>query len=141
MLGLRLQHGFRGLGHGVIPADALEHAGALGALALQGVEQTVWMVDALGIAAHLLADHAQRVGIVLRTTDPSDGALVEHLDLEGAGGGAVMRADRDAGLDVGQDVHDPNYTRPVMPAKAGIPLAVGKRDPSLRWGDGTGGWG
>ena len=102
---LGLQHGFRRLGHGVIPRDALELARALGALPLQGMQQPVRMVDALGIAPDLLADHAQRVGILLGTPHPADGAFVEDLHLERAGGGAVMRADRDAGLDVGQDVH------------------------------------
>ena len=93
MFGLRLQHGLRRFGHGVIPGDPLEFTGALGALALQRVEQPVRMVDTLGIAGHLLADHAQRVGIVLGTPHPADGVLVQHLDFEGAGRGAIMRAD------------------------------------------------
>ena len=113
VLGFRLQHGLCRLGHGIVPGNALELAGALGTLALERMQQPVRMVDALGIARHLLADHAQRVAVVLRAADPADSAFVQYLHLEGAGGGAVMRADRDAGLDVGQDVHGTQYSRGV----------------------------
>ena len=100
VFGLGLQHGLRRFGHGIVPADALEFAGALGALPLQGMKQPVRMMDALGIAANLLADDAQRIGVVLRAPHPADGALIEDFDFQSAGRGAVMRADRDAGLDV-----------------------------------------
>src|SRR4051794_1869490 len=49
------------------------------------------MMDALGVARDLGADYALGVGVVRRATDATDGAIVEHLDLERAGRGAVMR--------------------------------------------------
>ena len=63
------------------------------------------MMDALGIAPDLLADDAQRVGIVLGAPNPADRVFVEHLDLERAGRRAIMGADRIADLDIGENVH------------------------------------
>ena len=50
------------------------------------------MVDAFGIARDLGADHAGRVAVGLRPTHRADALAVQHLDLQGAGGGAVVRA-------------------------------------------------
>src|SRR5689334_6082969 len=55
------------------------------------MEQTVRMVGALGVARDLRADHARGVVVVLRPAHAADRVLVEDLDLERAGRGAVVR--------------------------------------------------
>ena len=58
------------------------------------------MMDALGVARDLGADHAGRVGVVLGAAHAADGAVVEHLDLERAGRGqscGQAEADADRG--------------------------------------------
>ena len=49
------------------------------------------MMDALGIARDLGADHACRVGVVLGAADPADGVIVEDLDVERAGRRTIVR--------------------------------------------------
>src|SRR3712207_9121076 len=63
------------------------------------------MVDALGVARDLGADHAGRVAVVCRAVHPPDRTTVDHLDVEGAGGGTVVRAGRVPALDPGRCVH------------------------------------
>ena len=63
--------------------------------------QAVGMMDALGVARDLGADHARRIDVVLGAADAADGAAVEDLDLERAGRWAVMRTSR--GRDAGAD--------------------------------------
>ena len=90
---LRLQELF---GHDVerlVPGNPLELARTLRAGALHGVEQPVRVVDALRIARHLRADHSGRVAVALRPMHAADRAPVDHLHLEGADGGAIVRAD------------------------------------------------
>ena len=96
--------------HRIIPGQALPLAIPFGALALQGMEQPIRMVDALGIAPDLLADDAQRIGIIFCAAHPPDRVGIEELDIEGAGRGTVMRADRSADLDIGPDVHVRAYS-------------------------------
>src|SRR5215470_12171710 len=50
------------------------------------------MMDALGVPRDLGADHAERVVVLLRAANAADCALVEQLDLERAGRGAIVRA-------------------------------------------------
>ena len=71
-----------------IPVD-LRFAPAAGAA--QGFQQPIRMVDAFGITGDLCADHAGRIAVVPGSADPSDGGAIEDLNIEGAGGGAVMR--------------------------------------------------
>ena len=85
----------------IVPGDRGELAAALGADAPQRTREAVGMMDALGVARDLGADHAGRVGIVLGAADTADGALVEDLDLERAGRRAVVRTGR--GSDAGAD--------------------------------------
>src|SRR5262245_38206860 len=47
------------------PRELLPLAAAFGAFALERLEKPAWMMNALGIAGDLLADHAQRIGMVL----------------------------------------------------------------------------
>ena len=85
------------LGHDVErvgPGDLGELPGALGADAAQRFHQPVGMVDALGVAGDLLADHARGVVVAHRAAHPADLLAVQPLDVERAGAGAVVRADR-----------------------------------------------
>ena len=77
----------------LIPADAAELARAFLAGTQQRMRQAVGVVDALGIARDLRADDARGVSIPRRPVHGADAGAVEHLHLERAGRGAVMRAD------------------------------------------------
>jgi hypothetical protein len=78
----------------VIPGDRRELARAFRPLAHQGMQQAVGVMDALRIARDLGADHARRIKIVGGAAHAADTAAVEHLDLERAGRGAVVRTGR-----------------------------------------------
>ena len=75
-----------------VPGNPLELARALGAGADHRVEQPVRMVDALGVARDLGADHAGGIVVVACAPDAADAAGVEAFDLERAGRGAIVRA-------------------------------------------------
>jgi hypothetical protein len=100
----------------VVPRQALPLARALGPLALQRVEQAVGVVQALGIARHLLADDAGGVAVV-GAAHPADGAGVEQFHVERAGRRAVVRADGVADADVGAKVHGTDITMPRKPGR------------------------
>ena len=85
----------------IFPAHRGELAAALGAGAPQRTREAVGMMDALGVARDLGADHAGRIGVVLGAADTADGALAKNLDLERAGRWAVVRTSR--GSDAGAD--------------------------------------
>ncbi len=75
----------------VIPRDRRELARSLRPLADERMQQPVRMMDALGVARDLRADHARRVEIVLGAAHAADRAAVEHLHFERAGGRAIVR--------------------------------------------------
>ena len=83
----------------LVPGDPRELPGSLGADAPQRMEEPVGMVDALGVAADLLADHAGRVGVARGAADPTDRPRVLALHLERARAGAVVRTDGRHDLD------------------------------------------
>ena len=99
------QHGLGGDVERVVPGDALELAGALRALAPQRMHQPVGVVHALGVARDLGADDARRVAVVLGAVHAADAVVVEELDIERAGRGAVVRTDRMTDSDLGVGVH------------------------------------
>ena len=72
------------------PRDRFEGTLAFDAGPPQRLRQPIGMMDALGIASDLGADHACRVGIIGRAVYATDGALIENLDLERASRGAIM---------------------------------------------------
>ena len=78
----------------VIPGNRRELAAAFAADAPQRLREAVGMMDALGVARDLGADHACRVGIVLGAADAADRVLVEHFDLKRAGRWAIVRTGR-----------------------------------------------
>ena len=59
------------------------------------------MVDAVGVARDLGADDARRVAVFLVAMDAADAGVGEQLDVERAGGGAIVRTGRMADLDLG----------------------------------------
>src|SRR5262249_48853571 len=106
----------------VLPRDALEAPGALGADAAERMEQPIRVVHPLRVAPDLLADHAAGVRVAMGAPDAADRAGVDALHLEGAGAGAVVRAHR------GHDFHDledtpgfPSATLPPWPRSARRP--------------------
>ena len=114
------QEGLGGEVEGLVPGDTPELARALRPDPPQRVRQPIRMMDPLGVARDLGADDAGRVAVVLRPMDAPDGAPVDHLDIEGAGRGAVMRAGRVPAFDARRRVH-----APVMPQRkpGGNPLS------------------
>src|SRR5258706_10623422 len=83
------------------------------------------MVDALRVAADLLADHTPRVGVAVRAAHPADGVEIEALDLQRAGARAVVRAHRREDLD-GRLRHGfKNTSNGLAPSRARDNGAVG----------------
>ena len=108
------------LGHDVErigPGDFGELLGALGTDPAQRLHQPVGMMDALGVARDLLADHAGGVVVAHRAAHATDPLGIQPLHIERAGAGAVVRTDRRHGGDAGIAV--------VHPCIGGIGMVVG----------------
>ena len=90
-----------------VPANTAELSAALRAGAQQGMGQPIRMVDALGIARDLGADHARRVWVV-GPTHRADARAVDDLNIQCAGRRAVVRANGTVGLRASgkRHVHD-----------------------------------
>ncbi len=80
----------------LVPGDLPELPGAFRPGAQQRMRQAVRVMDALGVARHLGADDAGRVAVFARAAHRADARVAQHLHLQRAGGGAVVRADRGA---------------------------------------------
>lgn len=63
------------------------------------------MMNAFGVAAHLLADDARRIAVGFGPTHTANRMAVEQLDLKRTGRGTVMRADGQPCFYVVADVH------------------------------------
>src|SRR4029079_7864742 len=94
--------------------------------AARRVERPVRMVYALGVAADLLADHPAGVGVAVRAAHAPDGARVDPLDLESAGAGAVVGADR------GHDLHGESIAQ-VPPLLHSPPWPTSDPRPRTSW--------
>ena len=84
----------------LVPADRREVARALGADPPQRPRQPVGMMEALGVAPDLGADHAGGIGIALGAAHLAEAAAIarmvdDALDLERADAGTVVWADGD----------------------------------------------
>ena len=82
-----------------VPGDGNELTRSFRAPAQERHGQAIGMVRPLGVAGDLGADHARGVAVVLRATHAADGALVDDLHLERAGGGTIVRTGRGAHAD------------------------------------------
>ena len=91
-----------------VPCDARELTGALWSGAAHRKHQSVGMMDTLGIARDLRADHARRVGLMLGAANPADRRAVDHLDVERASRRAIMRTGRMFDINLGACVHGEN---------------------------------
>ena len=89
------------------PRDLGELPGPLGAGPAQRLHQPVGMVDALGVARDLLADHPGGVVVAHRAAHPADAPGIQPLDIQRAGAGAVVRADRGHDGDAGFNLLGP----------------------------------
>ena len=105
VFGLDAQEFGRDAIEGLFPRRLAEFTRALGAGADQRGEEAVGRMHPFGVARHLRADHAGRVGVQLRAAHPSYGVGVEDIDLERADGRTVVRAGRQGGADGGGAVH------------------------------------
>ena len=106
VLGLDMGEAGGDLVQRLVPGNGGELAAALGAAAAQRAGQPLGMVHALGIAGDLFADDAGRIGVILGAAHPADGMGINDVHVQGAGRGAVMRADRARGAEDGGTVHD-----------------------------------
>ena len=98
--------------------------GALRPHAPERVEQAVGVMHALGVAAHLLADDAGRVGVPRGAAHPADRAGVEPLHLERARARAVVRAD-------GRDHLEPVAAPGGLAGPGGAATSGGVMDPRI----------
>ncbi len=78
----------------LVPAKRLESALAFGAAPAERLAQPVRMVEPLGVAGDLGADHAGRVGIAIGAAHLAEPAIRQAFDLERADARAIMRAHR-----------------------------------------------
>ncbi len=76
----------------LVPGDSRELARTFGPGPPQRMQQSVRVMNALGIARDLGADDAGGIGLQLGPAHPADALAVEDLDIERAGRGAIMRA-------------------------------------------------
>ncbi|MCY1225071.1 hypothetical protein D9M72_372610 [compost metagenome] len=92
-----------------LPADVLPVPLTLVALAPLRHHEAAGMVDALGIARHLGADHTGGVGVGGSATHAADPPFGSQIHLQRASGGTVVRTDRMADrffcFDGGRNVH------------------------------------
>src|SRR6185437_10233068 len=89
----------------IVPADARELTRSLGADAELRIREPVGMMNSLRVAGDLGADHTGGVALQLGTSDTTDGRTVDHLDIEGAGRRAIVRAGGMPDVDLGALVH------------------------------------
>ena len=93
-----------------VPRNPRELAGALGSGAALRIDQSIRMMDALGIARHLGADHAGGIGLQFGAAHPADAGAIDHLDIEGTGRRAVVRTGGMPDVDSWLLVHAPIAT-------------------------------
>ena len=106
------------LGHDVErvgPRDLGELPGTFRAGAAHRLHQPVGMMDALGVACDLFADHTRGVVVALRAANPADRPGVQTFDIQRAGAGAIVRTDRRHNGDAGGIALGPGVGRVVFP--------------------------
>src|ERR1044071_3281928 len=77
----------------LVPGNPPELTAAFWSGPQQRMDQALGVVDTFRIACDLGADHACGIGIVLRAAYRADMPPVDHLYLQRAGGGPIVRTD------------------------------------------------
>src|SRR5690606_7202560 len=90
---------------GFIPGNLLPLPCPLWTDTAHGVQQTIGVMDTLGVASDLFADHASRIGIILGTAHAADCAVRQDVDIEGTDRRTVVRADGADGAKRAEVVH------------------------------------
>jgi hypothetical protein len=75
----------------IVPTNRLEGSIALVAAAAERLSQSFGVIKAFVVTRHLRANDAGRVSIFPSPSDTSNGAPVSGLNLQRAGGRAIMR--------------------------------------------------
>src|SRR5580692_3933092 len=91
----------------LVPTNRCELAASLRANASKRLGQPIRVMDALVVTSDLGADDAGRIGLVARAVDTADPLAANHLDVERANRGAVVRTDRGTPRNLGDRVHEP----------------------------------
>ena len=89
----------------IIPGDRRELSAPLRTYAAQWLRQAVRVVNALAVSCDLGAYYTGRVGLVARAIEPADTVSSDNLNVEGAHGWAVVRADRGTSHNIRGRVH------------------------------------
>ena len=89
----------------LVPGNSRELARTLQPGATHRIEQTVRMVNALGVTRDLGADNARGISLLFGAPYSANAAALDHLDVERAGRRAIMRTGRMADIDLGVLVH------------------------------------
>ena len=76
-----------------VPPDRRKLTASLGADATKRLSEPIRMMYALPIPSHLGADDPRRICLVARPVDAADTFSADHLDVESANRGTVVRAD------------------------------------------------
>jgi hypothetical protein len=93
------------------------------------------MMDALGIACDLGADHAGRIALQLGTTHPADRGIIDYLDIEGAGRRTIVRTGGMPDIDLGVLVHAPIGIIKRWASRAHLSvMGCVKRELAMRYG-------
>ena len=77
----------------LVPTDRRKLPASLGTDAAKRLGEPIRVMDSLPIASDLGAHDAGRVGLVARPVDAADALAPDHLDVERANRGAVVRTD------------------------------------------------
>ena len=105
----------------LVPGNPRELARTLRTGAAHRMEQPVGVMNALGVARDLGADHAGGIGLQLGAADPADRAAVDHLDVERAGRRTIVRTGGVTDIDLGMLVHAFLLTLNAVVAEGVIP--------------------
>src|SRR6266478_501130 len=91
----------------LVPRHPGELTGALRTRAAQRMHQPIGMVNTLGIARDLGADHAGGIALQLGAAHPADTGTIDHLDIQRAGRRTIVRTGGMPDVDFGLVVHTP----------------------------------
>ena len=88
-----------------VPRDTRELTRPFRLDAPHGIEQPLRVMHALGVTGDFGADNSRRVGLLLRAMHAADTVRRQHLDIECAARGAIVRTGRAEAGDLDGGVH------------------------------------